>query len=73
MIVLNEAHLRAVLGELQRYYNEARPHRALAWQTPTLAIARRHGARTAVSAITTTLSAHRGWEERGADGGAATC
>jgi putative transposase len=35
MIVLNEAHLRAILGEFVRYYNDARPHRTLALETPT--------------------------------------
>jgi transposase InsO family protein len=35
IIVLNEAHLCGVLGEFQRYYNEARPHRTLALKTPT--------------------------------------
>ncbi|HEV8633095.1 MAG TPA: integrase core domain-containing protein [Chloroflexota bacterium] len=34
MIVLNEAHLRALLSEFERYYNDARPHRTLALQTP---------------------------------------
>jgi transposase InsO family protein len=34
LIVLNEAHLRAILGEFQRYYNDARPHRTLALDTP---------------------------------------
>src|SRR5207245_3340956 len=29
MIVVNEAHLRAILGGLVRYYNDARPHRVL--------------------------------------------
>jgi transposase InsO family protein len=38
MIVLNEAHLRGVLGEFERYYNDARPHRTLALQTPRPAV-----------------------------------
>lgn len=29
IIILNEAHLRWVLGEYIRYYNERRPHQAL--------------------------------------------
>jgi transposase InsO family protein len=35
MVILNEAHLRAVLTEFVRYYNAERPHRTLALQTPT--------------------------------------
>jgi transposase InsO family protein len=34
MIILNEAHLRAVLTEYARYYNAERPHRALDLDTP---------------------------------------
>ena len=34
LIVLNGAHLRAILGEFERYYNDARPHRTLALETP---------------------------------------
>jgi transposase InsO family protein len=34
LIIVNEAHLRAVLSELVGYYNGARPHRALELQTP---------------------------------------
>jgi transposase InsO family protein len=34
LIVLNERHLRAVLGEFVAYYNAARPHRTLALDTP---------------------------------------
>ena len=29
IIILNEAHLRWVLGEYVRYYNQSRPHQAL--------------------------------------------
>src|SRR5262245_29382408 len=34
IVIVNEAHLRAVLTELVRFYNEARPHRALGLETP---------------------------------------
>src|SRR5947209_9229238 len=34
LIVLNEQHLVSVLTEFVRYYNEERPHRTLALQTP---------------------------------------
>jgi transposase InsO family protein len=34
MIVLNEEHLRSVLAEFLRYYNQGRPHRTLGLQTP---------------------------------------
>src|SRR5262245_6761564 len=34
LIVLNERHLRSVLTEFARYYNEARPHRTLLLETP---------------------------------------
>jgi transposase InsO family protein len=33
-IVVNEAHLRAVLGEFVAYYNAERPHRSLAVESP---------------------------------------
>lgn len=33
-IVVNERHLRLVLAEFVRHYNEARPHRALALEIP---------------------------------------
>ena len=33
MIVLNEEHLRSVLAEFLRYYNQDRPHRTLGLQT----------------------------------------
>jgi len=35
IIILNEAHLRWVLQEYVRYYNERRPHRALGLHTPS--------------------------------------
>ena len=34
LIILNEAHLRAVLAEFAGYYNAERPHRTLDLQTP---------------------------------------
>jgi transposase InsO family protein len=34
MIVLDEQHLRSVLTEFVRYYNQDRPHRTLTLQTP---------------------------------------
>jgi transposase InsO family protein len=34
VIVLDEQHLRSVLAEFVRYYNEDRPHRTLGLQTP---------------------------------------
>src|SRR5438270_2403494 len=34
MIVFDEQHLRSVLSEFVRYYNEERPHRTLGLQTP---------------------------------------
>jgi transposase InsO family protein len=34
VIVLNEQHLRSVLTEFVRYYNQDRPHRTLRLQTP---------------------------------------
>jgi transposase InsO family protein len=34
LIIVNEAHLRAVLTEFVEYYNRDRPHRTLALQTP---------------------------------------
>src|SRR5262245_44740772 len=33
LVIVNEAHLRAVLTEFLRYYNTERPHRTLALQT----------------------------------------
>jgi transposase InsO family protein len=34
LLILNQAHLRRVLAEYQTYYNQARPHQALAQRTP---------------------------------------
>ena len=34
LIVLDEQHLRSVLTEFMRYYNQDRPHRTLGLQTP---------------------------------------
>ena len=34
LIVLDEQHLRSVLTEFMRYYNQERPHRTLGLQTP---------------------------------------
>jgi transposase InsO family protein len=36
LIVLNEQHLSSVLTEFVRYYNQGRPHRTLALQTPEM-------------------------------------
>jgi len=36
VIVLDEQHLRLVLAEFVRYYNQERPHRTLRLQTPQL-------------------------------------
>ena len=33
LIVLDEQHLRSVLTEIMRYYNQERPHRTLGLQT----------------------------------------
>jgi len=33
-LILNEAHLRRVMGEYIGYYNEARPHQGIGQQTP---------------------------------------
>jgi transposase InsO family protein len=38
LVILNEAHLRAVLAEFTRYYNRERPHRTLALGTPILVV-----------------------------------
>ena len=34
LLILNEAHLRRVMGEYTGYYNEARPHQGIGQQTP---------------------------------------
>jgi transposase InsO family protein len=34
VVIVDETHLRAVLTEFVRFYNEARPHRALGLETP---------------------------------------
>ena len=38
LVILNAAHLRAVLTEFVRYSNVERPHRALALETPTAVV-----------------------------------
>jgi transposase InsO family protein len=38
VIVLNEAHLRAILSEFGHYYNRERPHRTLVLETPAPAL-----------------------------------
>ena len=38
LVVVNEAHLRAVLGEFVRYDNDTRPHRTPALATPRPAL-----------------------------------
>jgi len=38
VIVLDEQHLRSVLAEFVRYYNQERPHRTLRLQTPQLKV-----------------------------------
>jgi transposase InsO family protein len=43
LVVLNEAHLRAVLTEFVRYDDTERPHRTLSLETPTPAIRVRAG------------------------------
>ncbi len=35
LIIINERHLRAVLGEYEVHYNNGRPHRTLDLETPT--------------------------------------
>jgi transposase InsO family protein len=34
MLILGEAHLRAVLAEYQAHYNSARPHQGIAQRVP---------------------------------------
>jgi len=36
--LLDEQHLRSLLAEFVRYYNEERPHRTLRLQTPQLKV-----------------------------------
>jgi transposase InsO family protein len=43
VIVLNEAHLRAVLTEFGRFYNHERPHRTLSLEPPTPIVRARAG------------------------------
>ena len=38
LVIVNEAHLRAVLTEFAGYYNRERPHRMLGLETPTPAL-----------------------------------
>ncbi len=38
VIVLDEQHLRSLLAEFVRYYNQVRPHRTLGLQTPHLKV-----------------------------------
>ena len=38
LIIVNEQHLRAVLSEFVRHYNEARPHQALELAVPRAAM-----------------------------------
>jgi putative transposase len=34
LLILSERHLQRILGEYLRHYNEERPHRGLALETP---------------------------------------
>jgi transposase InsO family protein len=43
VIILNEPHLRTVVREFVRYYNDARPHRTLSLETPRPAVRPRAG------------------------------
>jgi putative transposase len=43
LVIINEAHLRAVLAEFLRYYNHQRPHRTLALETPVPVVRARAG------------------------------
>src|SRR5438874_9563294 len=38
LIILDEQHLRSVLTEFMRYYNQERPHRTLGLQTPQMKV-----------------------------------
>ena len=43
LVIINEAHLRAVLTEFGRFYNHERPHRTLSLETPTPVVRARAG------------------------------
>jgi len=43
IVIINEAHLRAVLTEFGRFYNDERPHRTLSLETPTPEVRARAG------------------------------
>ena len=43
-VIINEAHLRSVLTEFVRYYNQERPHRTLRLETPVPAVRSASGA-----------------------------
>jgi transposase InsO family protein len=43
LVVVNEAHLRAILAEFVRYYNLERPHRTLHLETPVHLLRARAG------------------------------
>ncbi len=54
LIILNENHLRAILGEFVAYYNRDRPHRSLRLQTPELkprVMGRRLGCRSILGGL----------------------
>ena len=44
VLVVNEAHLRAVLTEFVRFYNQERPHRTLGLETPVPVVRSTRGA-----------------------------
>jgi transposase InsO family protein len=43
-VIVNEAHLRAILTEFVGFYNEDRPHRVLGLETPMPAVRSATGA-----------------------------
>jgi len=43
LIVINEAHLQAVLAEFAAYHNRGRPHRSLGLQSPAPTAIQTHG------------------------------